>query len=182
MSTRAAIDEFLAQRSLAVVGVSRSGKKFGNIAYRELKAKGYSLIPVHQEAQELEGDRCAPSLRTLPAPVTGVLVVVPPPQAEAVVRQAAEAGIRHIWLQPGAESPAAIRLAESLLRLASPRVVVTKGYDNRLRWQYDLDERRVVGTLIEKGYTTPEGYPLTMNSLVTGWPGLRRVMRLRKTV
>ncbi len=114
MSTRAAIDEFLAQRSLAVVGVSRSGKKFGNIAYRELKAKGYSLIPVHQEAQELEGDRCAPSLRTLPAPVTGVLVVVPPPQAEAVVRQAAEAGIRHIWLQPGAESPAAIRLAESL--------------------------------------------------------------------
>lgn len=112
VSTRAAIDEFLAQRSLAVVGVSRSGKKFGNIVYRELKAKGYSLVPVHPEAQALEGDRCAPSLRSLPAPVTGVLVVVPPPQAEAVVQQAAEAGIRHIWLQPGADSPAAIRLAE----------------------------------------------------------------------
>ena len=113
MSTRAAIDDFLAQRSLAVVGVSRSGKKFGNTAYRELKAKGYSLVPVHPEAPSLEGDRCAPSLRLLPAPVTGVLVVVPPQQAEAVVQEAADVGIRHIWLQPGAESPAAIRLAES---------------------------------------------------------------------
>ena len=113
MSTRAAIDDFLAQRSLAVVGVSRSGKKFGNAAYRELKAKGYSLVPVHPEAQELEGDRCAPGLRSLPAPVTGVLVVVPPQQAEAVVQEAADAGIRRIWLQPGAESPAAIQLAES---------------------------------------------------------------------
>jgi len=113
VSTRAAIDDFLAQRSLAVVGVSRSGKKFGNTAYRELKAKGYSLVPVHPEAPSLEGDRCAPSLRLLPAPVTGVLVVVPPQQAEAVVQEAADVGIRHIWLQPGAESPAAIRLAES---------------------------------------------------------------------
>jgi hypothetical protein len=110
---RAAIDDFLAHRSLAAVGVSRSGKKFGNIAYPELKAKGYSLVPVHPDALVLEGDRCAPSLRSLPAPVTGVLVVVPPQQAEVIVQQAAQAGIRHIWLQPGAKSPAAIRLAES---------------------------------------------------------------------
>ena len=32
--------------------------------------------------------------------------------------------------------------------LASPRVVVTKGYDNQLRWQIDLDERRVVSNLV----------------------------------
>ncbi len=31
-----------------------------------------------------------------------------------------------------------------------------------------FEERRVVGTLIEKGYTTPEQYPLTLNALVTG--------------
>ncbi len=34
--------------------------------------------------------------------------------------------------------------------------------------ELNFEERRVVGTLIEKGYTTPEQYPLTMNSLVTG--------------
>ena len=65
MNTKAAVDDFLAQRSLAVVGVSRGGKKFGNRAYRELKAKGYQLFPVHPEAEVLEGDPCYPSLSAL---------------------------------------------------------------------------------------------------------------------
>jgi predicted CoA-binding protein len=105
--------DFIGQRSLAVVGVSRGGKKFGNTAYRELKAKGYQLVPVHPEAETLEGDRCAKNLASLPAPVGGVLVIVPPQQAEQVVQEAAAAGIKRVWLQQGAESQAAIRLAES---------------------------------------------------------------------
>ena len=105
--------DFIGQRSLAVVGVSRSGKKFGNNAYRELKAKGYQLVPVHPKAEILEGDRCARNLASLPAPVGGVLIIVPPQQAEQVVQEAAAAGIKRVWLQQGAESPAAIRLAES---------------------------------------------------------------------
>jgi len=32
--------------------------------------------------------------------------------------------------------------------LRSRRVIVTKGYDNRLRWQVDIDERRVVSHLV----------------------------------
>ena len=112
MGTRAAIDDFLAQRSLAVVGVSRSGQKFGNVAYRQLKAKGYHLTPVHPQAETLEGDACARNLSALRTPVGGVLVVVPPQQAMEVVEQAAAAGIRRVWLQPGAESPEVIRLAE----------------------------------------------------------------------
>jgi len=32
--------------------------------------------------------------------------------------------------------------------LANPRVVIAKGYDNRLRWQIDIDERRVVANLV----------------------------------
>lgn len=113
MTSKAAITEFVNQRALAVVGVSRSGRKFGNLAYRDLKAKGYQLVPVHPEAETLEGDRCVRSLAALPAPVGGVLVVVPPDQAERVVGEAAAAGIPRVWLQPGAESSAAIRLAES---------------------------------------------------------------------
>jgi len=81
MTSKAAVMDFVNQRSLAVVGVSRSGKKFGNTAYRELKAKGYRLVPVHPEAETLEGDLCARSLATLPTPVGGVLVIVPPGQA-----------------------------------------------------------------------------------------------------
>ena len=113
MTSKSAVVDFLGQRSLAVVGVSRGGNKFGNTAYRELKAKGYQLVPVHPEAERLEGDRCAKDLASLPAPVGGVLVIVPPQQAEQVVQEAAAAGIQRVWLQQGAESPAAIRLAES---------------------------------------------------------------------
>jgi len=113
VASKSAIIDFVGQRSLAVVGVSRGGKKFGNSAYRELKAKGYRLVPVHPEAEILEGDRCAKNLASLPAPVGGVLIIVPPQQAEQVVQEAAAAGIKRVWLQQGAESQAAIRLAES---------------------------------------------------------------------
>lgn len=108
VKTKTAVADFLDQRTLAVVGVSRSGQKFGNRAAAELRRKGYRVIPVHPEAESIEGERCYPSLRNLPERVGGVLVVVPPPQTEKVVREAADAGIRRVWLQQGAESDAAI--------------------------------------------------------------------------
>lgn len=107
-----AIEEFLAQKTLAVAGVSRRGKKFGNVAYRELRARGYRLFPVHPEAQEIEGDRCFPSLGALPEAVGGVLVVLPPAQTETVVHDAARAGIRRVWMQQGAASLEALRVCK----------------------------------------------------------------------
>ena len=112
MSSKAVVEEFLSQKSLAVVGVSRSGNKFGNTAYRELKAKGYQVYPVHPEAETLEGDRAYKDLASLPEKVGGVVVVVPPVQTEKVVREAAQAGIRRIWMQQGSESPAAIQFCQ----------------------------------------------------------------------
>jgi predicted CoA-binding protein len=112
MTTAPAVDDFLAQRTLAVVGVSREGKKFGNMAYRELKAKGYQLFPINPNADSIEGDRCYPSLTALPGPVDGVLIVVPPAETERVVRDVAAAKIRRVWMQQGAESEAAIRFCQ----------------------------------------------------------------------
>ena len=109
--SRATIEDFVAQRKLAVVGVSRSAKGFGASAYRELKAKGYQVYPVHPEAESVIGDRCFPSLAALPEPVDGVLVIVPPAQSERVVDEAIAAGIHRIWLQQGAESEVAIERA-----------------------------------------------------------------------
>jgi len=112
MTSRAVVDDFVSQRKLAVVGVSRKKMKFGNMAFKELRRKGYKLFPVHPHAETIEGERCYPSLAALPEPVDGVLVVVPPAQAEQVVRDAAAAGIRRVWLQQGAGSAAAIRFCE----------------------------------------------------------------------
>jgi len=108
MTEQRDVKDFLAQRTLAVVGVSRSGKKFGNMAFRDLKAKGYRVFPVHPSADQIDGERCYRSLKDLPEPAGGVVIVVPPTQTERVVQDAAEAGIRRVWMQAGAESPAAI--------------------------------------------------------------------------
>jgi hypothetical protein len=112
MVTKAMIDDFISQPSLAIVGVSRKGNKFGNNAFKELKAKGYKLYLVHPSAEIIEGQQSYPNFKALPQAVGGVLVVVPPVQAEKVVREAHEAGIKRVWLQQGAESQAAIQYGE----------------------------------------------------------------------
>ena len=111
MTTKAAVDDFLSAHTWAVVGVSRNPKKFGAAAYRELK-KTYRLIPVNPEADTIDGDRCYPNLLSLPEPVEGVLILVPPSQTEQVVRDAHAAGIRRVWMQQQTESEAAIRYCQ----------------------------------------------------------------------
>jgi predicted CoA-binding protein len=105
MNSNASIEAFLAEPAMAVVGVSRSGKGFGNAAARELRRKGYRIYPINPQADLIGGERCYRSLAELPEPVRAVLVVVPPEQALEVVRDAARAGVTRVWLQQGAEGP-----------------------------------------------------------------------------
>jgi predicted CoA-binding protein len=112
MVTKAMIDDFISQSSLAIVGVSRKGNKFGNNAFKELKTKGYQLYLVHPSAEIIEGEQSYPNFKALPQAVGGVLVVVPPAQAEKVVHEAHEASIKRVWLQQGAESQSAIQYGE----------------------------------------------------------------------
>ena len=111
-TTRAAVDDFISQETLAVVGVSRDQKKFGNAAYRALKEKGYRVFPINRSVDTVEGDRCYASLSALPEKVDGVVIVVPPQETEQVVREAQAAGIPRVWMQQGAESEAAIRYCQ----------------------------------------------------------------------
>ncbi len=111
MVTKSMIDDFLAQKSLAVVGVSRDGKKFGNSVFRELRDKGYMVYPVNPLAPELEDEPCYSSVAKLPE-VTGAVVVVPKTETEKVVREANAAGIKKIWIQQGSESPEALAFCE----------------------------------------------------------------------
>jgi uncharacterized protein len=108
------VQEFLKGKRLAVVGVSRSGKKFGNMIHDELKQRGFQTFIVHPDAKEIAGDKCYESIGALKGQVDGVVICVPPPQAGPVMREAAQAGIRHVWLQQGAESPEAAAQAREL--------------------------------------------------------------------
>lgn len=112
MTTMAGITKFLEQKTLAVVGVSRSNKKFSNTLYKTLKAKGYRLFAVNPNTDQIDGEPCVSNLQSLSQQVTGVVVVVPPNQTEKVVKDAAAAGISHIWIQQGAESDEAIKFCK----------------------------------------------------------------------
>ncbi|MFO1078163.1 MAG: CoA-binding protein [Planctomycetota bacterium] len=107
--SRRAVDEFLAQKTLALAGASRRGRKFGNAVLKELTKQGYEVLVVHPEAAEIDGAPCYRSLAALPKPVGGLVAVVPPSATAQLVAEAAEAGIPRIWMQQGAESPDAIR-------------------------------------------------------------------------
>jgi len=111
MNTKKAIEEFLGHKYLAVAGVSRSGKDFSNTAYRELKQKGYRLVPVNPNADSLEGERCFHRLTDIPDKPAGALLITNSAQTESVVRDAVEAGIRHLWIQQGCQSAGALELA-----------------------------------------------------------------------
>jgi uncharacterized protein len=113
MATRVAVDRFVGLKTLALVGASRSGKKFGNAILKELRGKGYTIYPIHPEATEIEGQPAYASLSATPTKPGGVIVVVPPDRAVQVVRDAHLAGIDAVWLQQGAGSPEAVRYAEA---------------------------------------------------------------------
>jgi predicted CoA-binding protein len=114
MTSRAAVAEFLAHPAIALAGASRSGKKFGNLAMRTLRARGYRVHPVHPMGGTIDGVECVTSFAHLREPIEALLVVVPPIAALDVVRDAADAGIRYVWLQQGAESDHALQLCRDL--------------------------------------------------------------------
>lgn len=113
MVTQDMVDDFLSQQALAIVGVSRNNpNKWGNFAFRELRAKGYRMFIVHPNGGMIEGMQSYKSLAELPQKVDGVVIVVSPQQTEIVVQEAHASGIHRIWMQPGAESQAAIQFCE----------------------------------------------------------------------
>lgn len=107
------IRDFLDQRSIAIVGVSRKGEGFGNAARKELAEKGYHLYLVHPEADMIGDQPCARSIADVADRVGGVLLVTPPAQTEKLVQEAIAAGVRRVWIQQGAESEEAIHACEN---------------------------------------------------------------------
>lgn len=110
--SKTAVDNFLNQKTIAVIGISRNGKKFGNLVYKELKLKGYILYPIHPEMKTYAGVTCYPSLSALPEKVGGVFISVSPEKTEEIVKEAKELGIENIWIQQKSESEEAISFCE----------------------------------------------------------------------
>ena len=97
------IVSFLKSDAIAVVGVSKSRMKFGSLAYRTLKGKGYRVFPVNHSLAEHDGDRCFATLSELPEQVDAVVVTIRPEKAVSIVSEAARSGVRRMWFQQGAD-------------------------------------------------------------------------------
>jgi uncharacterized protein len=144
MTTKKAVEDFMNCKTLAIVGVSRSGKKFGNSVFKDLKEKGYEVVPVNPSADTLEGVQCYPKVSSIARTPDGAVLITPPEQTEAVVQDAVTAGVKHIWMQQGAESVKAIELAEKagvsvvsgecIMMFASP----VKSVHRFHRWVWNL--------------------------------------------
>lgn len=92
--------------SLAVIGATDHVGKYGGIIYRDMKAKGFPVFAVNPYRDTVDGDPCWASVRDLPETPTIAVFVVPARRGIEVLAECAEVGIRNIWVQPGAFSPA----------------------------------------------------------------------------
>jgi predicted CoA-binding protein len=112
MTEQEKIKQFLAGKRFAVVGASQDRSKYGNKVLRAYLQNNLNAVPVNPTAKEVEELTAYPDLASVPDQVDGVSIITPPTVTEKVVEQAIQRGIKNIWMQPGAESDAAIQSAE----------------------------------------------------------------------
>ncbi len=114
---REAVDDFLAQKRIAVAGVSRDPKQPANLIFRTLQKGGHDVFAVNPNADEAEGTACYHDLAAIPGGVDAVVVVTPPGAAEAVVSECADLHIPRVWLHrsfgTGSVSEQAVALGKS---------------------------------------------------------------------
>ena len=113
MTEQGKINKFLAGGRFAVVGASSNREKYGNKVLRVYQQNKLDVVPVNPAGGEIEGLAAYPDLASIPGTIDGVSIITPPKITDGVVQQALALGIKNIWMQPGAESDAAIELAES---------------------------------------------------------------------
>jgi len=112
MNIRDTINEFVTNKKIAIAGVSRDPKKFGNILYCTLRDKGYEVFPINPNAHSIDGCFCYNTVKDLPAGISELLITTAPKDTENVVKEAIEKGIKNIWIQNGSETDSAIKLAQ----------------------------------------------------------------------
>jgi len=110
----ARIEQFLSGKVFAVAGASRDRSKYGNKVLRSYQQAGRKVFGINPHETRIEGAPTFATLTQLPERIDGLSIVTPPAVTEQLVEEAATAGIKRLWMQPGAESAAAIARAGEL--------------------------------------------------------------------
>jgi predicted CoA-binding protein len=100
--------------TIAIIGASTNRSKYGNIAVRAYRDKGWTVYPVNPRAESIEGLRCYASIREVPRPVDRVSLYLPPKFVLEELDAIAEAQPSEVWLNPGTESEEVLDQAKQL--------------------------------------------------------------------
>jgi len=92
------VQDFLAQKKIAVVGVSEKRDTGCNAGYRRFKATGYTVSAVNPRLTTFDGDPCYPDLKSIPEKPDAVFILANPRVTEQIVQQCVDLGIKHVWM------------------------------------------------------------------------------------
>ncbi|MGB8212395.1 MAG: CoA-binding protein [Anaerolineales bacterium] len=116
------VKDFLAQKKIAVIGVSDKRETGCNMGYKKFKEAGYQVYAVNPHITTFEGDPCYPDLKSLPEKPEAVFILANPKVTDLIVQQCVDLGVKHVWMhcmmgtKPGlgtgtsSVSPDAVRL------------------------------------------------------------------------
>ncbi len=92
----ASMRPFFEPKVVAVIGASRDPARIGSVTLRNLRETGFTglLVPVHPEAETLEGLTAYPTVSAIPEPVDLAVIVVPATHVAAVVDDCIAKGVK----------------------------------------------------------------------------------------
>jgi uncharacterized protein len=98
ISSMEVIQDFLSQKRIAMIGISRDPKSFSVLLFEELCRRGYDVVPVNPRTPNVLGRPCFGRVQDIQPPVDGALVMTSAARTDVVVADCAEAGVRRIWM------------------------------------------------------------------------------------
>jgi Predicted CoA-binding protein len=92
------VQDFLAQKKIAVVGVSDQRDTGCNLNYKKFKDAGYQVYAVNPRITTYDGSPCYPDLKSLPEKPDAVFILANPAVTEKIVRECVDLGVKHVWM------------------------------------------------------------------------------------
>jgi predicted CoA-binding protein len=92
------VQDFLAQKKIAVVGVSDKRETGSNMAYKKFKQNGYQVYPINPRIPSYDGETCYPDLKSIPEKPDAVFILASPKVTDQIVQECAELGVKHVWM------------------------------------------------------------------------------------
>ena len=115
--------------TIAIIGASSRRHKFANKAVRAWLLKNATVIPIHPQESEVEGQQAYRTVEEVPGPIDVASFYVPPAIGITLLEGCARKGVAELWLNPGSASPELLqRAAELGLRTKQLCTIVHAGF------------------------------------------------------